>query len=91
MKMIKKDLVQTLHGATNLTKYEAKNMTDQFLIILRDTLMRMEEIELRGFGCFRIHRTKERQGRNPKTGEPAKIPSRWIVKFKQSKCWEIED
>ena len=88
--MNKDELIRAFSTEENLIKHDAGRFTKTVLRIIRETLMRGEEIEIRGFGCFRIRRTKERPGRNPKTGEPAVVPSTWVVKFKQSKCWRIK-
>lgn len=87
--MIKNDLIQRLSETTDYTKKDAEIITGKFLDILKEALINGEDIELRGFGCFRIRLTPERPGRNPKTGEVAIVPSRFVVKFKKSKCWEI--
>ena len=37
-----------------------------------------------GFGSFRLRDKRAREGRNPKTGEPAAIPARCVVTFHSS-------
>lgn len=87
--MIKKDLVRRFAERQNLSNSKAENIVDDFLSILIASIRRGEDIEIRGFGCFRINRQGSRPGRNPRTGEAAIIPSRYVVKFKKSSCWEI--
>ena len=42
-------------------------------------------MDLRGFGSFQISGKKERQGRNPRTGETLTIAARNVAVFKPSK------
>jgi len=42
-------------------------------------------VQFRGFGTFKLVTTRERPGRNPKTGEPAIVPSVKKLRFKPSK------
>lgn len=87
--MNKKDLVKRFAERRNLSNFKAENIVDDFLSILITTIRNGEDIEIRGFGCFRIRKQGPRPGRNPRTGEAAIIPSRYVVKFKKSSCWEI--
>ncbi len=43
-----------------------------------------EDVKLSSFGAFSVRAKRERQGRNPKTGESAKITARLVVTFKPS-------
>jgi DNA-binding protein HU-beta len=42
-------------------------------------------INLPGLGSFSLSKRKARKGRNPRTGEPIKIPASKSVKFKPGK------
>ena len=44
-----------------------------------------EEIEVRGFGSFRFRNRPPRSGRNPRTGDPVKVPPKKVLYFKPSK------
>jgi nucleoid DNA-binding protein len=50
-----------------------------------DALLRGEKVDLRGFGNLQVSEKKERQGRNPKTGETITIAARKAAVFKASK------
>jgi len=39
-----------------------------------------------GFGTFLVAERQEREGRNPRTGEPIKIAATRVVKFKPGKA-----
>ena len=42
-------------------------------------------IEIRGFGRFSLHFRRGRIGRNPKTGTPVSLPSKYVPHFKPGK------
>lgn len=58
---------------------------DALFATLAEALRRGERIEIRGFGTFSVTETKARNGRNPRTGQPVKIPAGRRVRFKPSK------
>jgi integration host factor subunit beta len=47
--------------------------------------MKGEKVDLRGFGSFQVSGKKERQGRNPRTGEAMTIAARNVAVFRPSK------
>lgn len=83
--MIKADLINKLSKDMNITKQEAENGVNIFFDTLKDAIKRGEEIELRGFGSFRIRKRDPRSGRNPRTGERVKVPAKKVIYFKPSK------
>ena len=55
---------------------------DALFATLAEALRQGERIEIRGFGTFSVTETKARNGRNPRTGQPVKIPAGRRVRFK---------
>ena len=49
------------------------------------TLAKEKNVEIRGFGSFKIRRLKSRIGRNPKDGSRVEVPERKNVHWKMSK------
>ena len=47
-----------------------------------------EKITLVGFGTFEARERKERQGKNPQTGEPLTIPATTIPAFSAGKAFK---
>ena len=45
-----------------------------------------KRIKIRGFGSFSLHHHTPRVGRNPKTGAPVELPSRFTAHFKPGKA-----
>lgn len=41
-----------------------------------------DQVRLQGFGTFKSHNQKAREGRNPATGEAIDIPAKIVAKFK---------
>ena len=83
--MIKADLINKLAKDMEITKQEAEKGVNIFFNTLKEAIKKGEEIELRGFGSFRIRKRGSRSGRNPRTGEPVKVPSKKVIYFKPSK------
>jgi integration host factor subunit alpha len=51
---------------------------------MKETLGRGEKIKISGFGNFVLRDKRQRQGRNPQTGEPIVITERRVLNFKAS-------
>ena len=83
--MIKADLINKIAKEMNVSKQEAEAGVNLFFDTIKEALMRGEEIELRGFGSFRFRQRGGRSGRNPRTGEPVKVPPKKVLYFKPSK------
>ena len=83
--MIKSDLVNRIIDRTGLSRVQAQMAVDTILSMIKDSIVRGERIELRGFGVFQIKPRKTGIGRNPKTGEEVRIPPGNAVRFKPGK------
>ncbi len=51
---------------------------------MKETLGRGEKIKISGFGNFVLRDKRQRQGRNPQTGDPIVITERRVLSFKAS-------
>lgn len=83
--MIKADLINKIAKEMNISKQEAEAGVNLFFHTIKEALERGEEIELRGFGSFRFRQRQARSGRNPRTGDPVKVPPKKVLYFKPSK------
>jgi hypothetical protein len=52
---------------------------------LRSPAQDHHNIEIRGFGTFKVRERKSRLARNPRTGDPVEVPPRAVPVFKPSK------
>lgn len=83
--MIKADLVNRIAKEMDVSKQEAEAGVNLFFKTIKDALLKGEEIELRGFGSFRFRNRGARSGRNPRTGDPVRVPPKKVLYFKPSK------
>jgi nucleoid DNA-binding protein len=81
----KADIVNQIAEATGLTKTDTSTVVEGMLASVITAMQRGEHIEIRGFGTFKVVNRAPRTGRNPKTGDVVKIPSRPVPVFKPSR------
>lgn len=78
----KRDLMASAVSRTGHSGVLASDVCRSFLDQIVEELAAGNRLEFRGFGVFDLKRRQECQGRNPKTGEPVKIPPRTVVAFR---------
>jgi integration host factor subunit beta len=83
--MIKADLINRISKELNVPKQEAETGVNLFFDTIKEAILKGEEIEVRGFGSFRFRQRPPRSGRNPRTGDPVKVPPKKVLYFKPSK------
>ena len=83
--MTKADLIDEVSRVSSLTKKETELIVNTVFDNITDALAKGDKVELRGFGSFRIRHRGSRLGRNPKTGDQVKVPSKKIPYFKPGK------
>lgn len=83
--MTKKDFVELYATKTATTKKRAGELVETFLSSIEEVLEKGDNVQFVGWGSFEVKETKERTGRNPKTGEAIQIPAKKAVKFKVGK------
>ncbi|MDR3000580.1 MAG: integration host factor subunit beta [Fibromonadaceae bacterium] len=66
----KKDLVNEISSRTGLPQIETKKIVECFLDSVARSLKDGNNIEIRGFGRFKIRNRNGYEARNPRTGEP---------------------
>ena len=80
--LTKAAIVEEVARASNLTRSRAEVVVRAVFGSMVKAMRRGEEIELRGFGSFRLRRRESRTGRNPKTGGHVDVPPKRIPYFK---------
>jgi nucleoid DNA-binding protein len=85
--MTKADLVQLASESIGpgITKKDCAIVVDAFLNAVKDAMGEHKNIEIRGFGTFKVRERKSRLARNPRTGDPVEVPPRAVPVFKPSK------
>ncbi len=79
------DLVDAVAEANDISKAKAKEVVNSILAAIVDAAKRGEEVAIAGFGRFAVKERPAREGRNPATGAPLKIPASKSLGFKMSK------
>jgi integration host factor subunit alpha len=83
--MTKADIVQAVYTRLGgFSKKESADLVDLVFEMMKETLGRGEKIKISGFGNFVLRDKRQRQGRNPQTGEPIMITERRVLNFKAS-------
>jgi integration host factor subunit alpha len=67
-----------------LTRTESSALLDFVLKEITNTIARGETVKLSSFGTFTVRKTRQRIGRNPKTGIEVPIFPRRVAVFKAS-------
>ncbi len=83
--MTKADIVDIIASGTGLTKVETEAVVDGFIQTVITSLRDGKNIEIRGFGSFKVKKRKGRVARNPRTGEQVKVEEHYVPIFKVSK------
>ena len=80
--MTRVELTNDIAKALNTTQSEVEDYIATVLDCIKHGIVKDGRVTIRGFGSFITRDKTERDGRNPKTGEPAVITARRGVKFK---------
>ena len=83
--MTKQQLIEKVAAKTELGRAEVEVAVESTLELIAEALRSNERVDLRGFGSFTVRERKERQGRNPRTGEAITIAAKRDASFKPSK------
>lgn len=69
----KKDIVEEIARRTGMTQAETKAVLEGLLDAISSTLRDGKNIEIRGFGRFKVRPRRARTARNPRTGELVQV------------------
>ena len=87
------ELIEQVAAETEMTKADVKRTLDAQKSVIHKALSKgkLEDraVSLPGIGKLTVAKRAAREGRNPQTGEPIKIPARKAPKFSPSK--ELKD
>lgn len=83
--MTKQQLIEKVAVKAELGKAQVEIVVDSVLALIAESLRSNERVDLRGFGSFVVKDRKERQGRNPRTGETITIAAKRDAGFKPGK------
>ena len=86
MSIVKSQIIDQL--ADNYPNFLRKDLKKTLNLILDEIisgLIKNNNVEIRGFGTFKIKKQKARIGRNPKNGLKVEIPEKKTIQWKMSK------
>ena len=67
---------------------KAENYVEVVIDSIKQGVTEDGRLVIRGFGVFTTRGKAERMGRNPKTGKPALIKARKVIKFKATNLFK---
>lgn len=74
----------------NFGKEDIKTVVTHTLGVIKDVVYNGQEVTLRGFGTFQVKHRKAKSARNISAGTTIQIPARYVVAFKPSKDFNID-
>jgi len=83
--MTKADIVDIITLSTGISKTDTEAVVNGFLDTVIESLKEGKNIELRGFGSFKVVKRAQRVARNPKTNEEVIVPEQYVPVLKISK------
>ena len=84
--MVKSELIKKLCDSyPNILRRDIEKILDIIFLEITAALKRGENVEIRGFGAYKIKKRKARMGRNPKNSQQVNIPEKRAIKWKMSK------
>ena len=84
--MVRSELLQKLCDQhPNLLRRDMEKILQIIFEEITEAFCREENIEIRGFGTYKVVNRKARIGRNPKNSELVQIPEKKAIKWKMSK------
>ena len=69
----------------NILRKDIEKIFKIIFFEITETLCRGENVEIRGFGTYKIVRRKARIGRNPKNSKLVEIPEKKAIRWKMGK------
>ena len=86
--MVRSELLQKFcNEHPQLLRKDLEKILEIIFLQMLEALSRGENIEIRGFGTYKIIKRKARIGRNPKNSQLVQIPEKNAVRWKMSKTF----
>lgn len=79
--MTKNELARELAEELDLPRRQMVEIIETMLEKFTDVLKSGDKVQLTPFGQFKVRDRAARIARNPKTGEPIKVPAKKVLKF----------
>jgi len=84
--MTKSQLIDEIYQqSSGLTKAHLTSITETVFDAIKNSLAKVERVEIRDFGNFSLRKRDSRKARNPKTGAVVDVPPKNVPFFKAGK------
>jgi DNA-binding protein HU-beta len=81
-------LILKVCDEANISKKDAEKALNAITKVITEAVASGDKIQLVGFGTFEARDRKERQGKNPRTGEVINIPAATVPAFKAGSAFK---
>ena len=86
--MVRSELLQKMCNLhPNIIRRDMEKILEIIFLEIAGALCEGKNIEIRGFGTYKIVKRKARIGRNPKNSELVQIPQKKAIRWKISKTF----
>tara|TARA_B110000263_G_C14851080_1_gene304194 strand:+ start:28 stop:339 length:312 start_codon:yes stop_codon:yes gene_type:complete len=86
--MVKSELLQKMRNLhPNILSRDMEKVFEIIFLEFTKAFCRDENVEIRGFGTYKITKRKARIGRNPKNSQLVQIPKKNMIKWRMSKTF----
>ena len=90
MALTKDDIADSIYRNMDFPKKDCLKVVESFFEIIKDELVKGNEVMITGFGKWTVNKKGNRMGRNPQTGENITIDARKVVTFRSSGKLRLE-
>lgn len=84
--MTKSELINQIAEKSELTKKDAEKAFSAVVSTITEALINGDKVQIVGFGTFEVRDRKEKQSKNPQTGETITVPAKKAPAFKAGKA-----
>lgn len=88
--MTKAEIINQIAAQTGIAKPTVTATVEAIMDTIKQTMVKGENVYLRGFGTFLLKKRAEKKGRNISKGTSVKIPAHMIPAFKPSKEFAVK-
>ena len=88
--MTKAEVVNEISKKTGIEKIAIMTIVEEFMSVVKDSLIDGENVYLRGFGSFIVRKRAEKTGRNISKNTTVIIPAHNIPAFKPAKSFMVD-
>jgi DNA-binding protein HU-beta len=81
----KGELIEAIASGSDLSKAQAERVLNNLIGTIEGELKRGNDVQIVGFGTFKVSARAARTAKNPQTGAPVKVAARKVPKFTPGK------